>query len=101
MSESTAIATWSPDEAPAEHRPGASMKRPLIAVYGSSTIRETDPEYGLARDLGRALAEGGAYVMTGGYGGAMEACSRGCHEAGGHVVGVTVELFEARGPANR
>ncbi|HTM58651.1 MAG TPA: LOG family protein [Candidatus Udaeobacter sp.] len=77
------------------------MKRPLIAVYGSSTIRETDSEYRLALDLGRALARGGADVMTGGYGGAMEACSRGCHESGGHVVGVTVELFEARGPANR
>lgn len=77
------------------------MKRPLIAVYGSSTTREPDPEYRLALELGRALARGGADVMTGGYGGAMEACSRGCHEAGGHVVGVTVELFEPRGSANR
>jgi uncharacterized protein (TIGR00725 family) len=39
--------------------------------------------------------------MTGGYSGIMEACSRGACEAGGHVVGVTVELFETRGPANR
>jgi uncharacterized protein (TIGR00725 family) len=39
--------------------------------------------------------------MTGGYGGVMAACSRGAHEAGGHVVGVTVELFEQRGPVNR
>src|SRR5262245_12161996 len=38
--------------------------------------------------------------MTGGYGGAMAAVSRGAHEAGGHVIGVTVDLFERRGPVN-
>jgi uncharacterized protein (TIGR00730 family) len=77
------------------------MKRPLIAVFGSSTVRRTDPNYAMAELLGRRLAESGADLMTGGYGGAMEACSRGCHEAGGHVVGVTVEMFDSRGGANQ
>ena len=77
------------------------MKRPLIAVFGSSTLRPTDPEYVMAHQLGLRLAESGADLITGGYGGAMEACSQGCHEGGGHVVGVTVELFEARGGPNR
>jgi uncharacterized protein (TIGR00730 family) len=77
------------------------MKRPLIAVFGSSTLRRTDPDYRIAHELGATLALAGADVMTGGYEGAMEACSRGCHEAGGHVVGVTVQLFDARGGANR
>lgn len=75
--------------------------RPLIAVFGSSTAREGEPTYRLAHELGRELAEAGADVMTGGYSGTMEACSRGAHEAGGHVVGVTVDLFERRGPVNR
>lgn len=74
---------------------------PLVAVYGSSTVREGDATYALTRSLGRALAEAGFGVITGGYSGVMEAASRGAHEAGGHVVGVTVELFEKRGPANR
>ncbi len=74
--------------------------RPRIAVYGSSTVREDDPAYALARELGTELARAGAEVMTGGYGGIMEACSRGAAEAGGHVIGVTVELFEKRGPVN-
>jgi len=78
-----------------------SASRPLIAVFGSSTIAETDPSWRLAYDLGRELGLAGADVMTGGYGGAMAACSKGAHEAGAHVVGVTVELFERRGPANR
>jgi uncharacterized protein (TIGR00730 family) len=73
---------------------------PIVAVFGSSTFRADDPPWRLAHDLGRELARQGATVMTGGYGGVMEACSRGAHEAGGHVIGVTVELFEKRGPAN-
>lgn len=77
-----------------------SNHRPLIAVFGSSTAQESDPAWQLGHALGSALARAGAAVMTGGYGGAMAACSRGAHEAGGHVVGVTVELFERRGPVN-
>jgi hypothetical protein len=76
-------------------------RRPLVAVFGSSTIREPDPQYLEAEDLGRRLALAGADVITGGYGGAMEACSRGARQAGAHVVGVTLELFERRGPVNR
>ena len=78
-----------------------NAQRPLIAVFGSSTVSETDLSWRLGYELGRELARAGAGVMTGGYGGIMAACSRGAHEAGGHVVGVTVELFEARGPVNR
>lgn len=76
-------------------------QQPVIAVFGSSTVREGDRAWKLAHDLGRELALAGADVMTGGYSGAMEACSQGAHEAGGHVIGVTVDLFEKRGPANR
>jgi len=42
------------------------MKRPLIAVFGSSAPREDDPAYRRALQLGRALGRGGADVMTGG-----------------------------------
>src|SRR5439155_10014395 len=50
--------------------------RPLIAVFGSSTVKPGEGAYQLALDLGRELACAGAEVMTGGYGGAMEACSK-------------------------
>ena len=81
--------------------PRLTSSRPLIAVFGSSTARPGDAAWTLAHDLGRELALAGADVMTGGYNGVMEACSQGAHEAGGHVIGVTVELFEKRGPVNR
>jgi len=75
-------------------------RRPIVAVFGSSTVREHDDHWRDARELGSALARRGLATMTGGYGGAMAAVSRGAHEAGGHVIGVTVELFERRGPVN-
>ena len=65
----------------------------VAAVFGSARIREHDPEYGVARRMGQLLGAAGWTVMTGGYAGAMEAASRGAHEAGGHVVGVTVAAW--------
>lgn len=62
------------------------------------------PSYSAARELGVLLAEAGYIVATGGYGGVMEAASRGASEAGGHVIGVTCERIEALVPglvANR
>jgi uncharacterized protein (TIGR00725 family) len=67
---------------------------PRIAIYGSSTVTEDSRPYGDALELGAELARAGAVVMTGGYAGVMEAASRGAHEAGGHVIGVTLELFD-------
>lgn len=75
-------------------------QHPVVAVFGSSTMTENEPEYGRVVALGAELARAGMAVMTGGYNGAMAAASRGAREAGGHVIGVTVELFERRGPVN-
>jgi uncharacterized protein (TIGR00730 family) len=72
-----------------------------VAVFGSSTLGSADPGYAMGEKLGAALARAGAIVVTGGYLGAMEAVSKGAVEAGGRAIGVTVELFERRGPANR
>lgn len=69
-----------------------------IAVYGSSRITAADPEYHESREVGRLLAQAGYAVMTGGYGGVMEATSRGAAEAGGHVIGVTTSAIEAIRP---
>lgn len=78
----------------------ASDRRPVVAVFGSSTLREDEPAYAEVRALGAELARRDLAVMTGGYDGAMAAASRGANEAGGHVIGVTVEMFEKRGPVN-
>ena len=60
-----------------------------VSVFGGSFPREGDSAYAEAMELGRLLAGHGHTVLTGGYIGTMEAVSRGAHEAGGHVIGVT------------
>jgi uncharacterized protein (TIGR00725 family) len=67
-----------------------------VAVFGSSRPREGDADYEEARLLGRALAESGYSVCSGGYGGVMEAVSRGAKEKGGKTCGVTAEFFKAK-----
>jgi uncharacterized protein (TIGR00730 family) len=64
-----------------------------VTVFGGSRVEPHTEEYLAALQLGRALAERGFSVVTGGYNGVMEAVSRGAKEAGGHVIGVTVEVI--------
>ncbi|MBI3403871.1 MAG: LOG family protein [Acidobacteria bacterium] len=71
----------------------------IITVFGSSRPAESDPDYAEARALGAALAQKGFVVCSGGYGGVMEAVSRGAKESGGRVIAVTAEFFRAK--ANR
>lgn len=71
-----------------------------IAVFGSSEPVEGDPVYEAARATGRLLAASGFVVATGGYGGVMEAASRGAAESGGMTIGVTCSIFAER-RANR
>ena len=68
------------------------MKK-VISVFGSSRPREGEPEYAEAQSIGRELALAGFVVCNGGYGGIMEASSRGAKEAGGETIGVTVDAF--------
>jgi uncharacterized protein (TIGR00730 family) len=69
-------------------------KGSIIAVFGSNAPQAGEPDYETARALGRSLARAGYVVATGGYGGTMEAASRGAREAGGHVIGVTTSVFD-------
>jgi hypothetical protein len=73
---------------------------PVASVFGSARVTENDEEYLVAAETGRLLAESGWAVMTGGYHGAMEAASRGCGDAGGHVIGVTVAGWGDRSGPN-
>ena len=70
----------------------------VIAVYGSSRITPADPEYAEALQVGKLLGAAGYAVMTGGYGGVMEAASRGAAEVGARVIGVTTAAIEALRP---
>ena len=71
-------------------------KPKVITVFGSSRPAEGHGDYSEAVELGRALAEAGFAVCTGGYGGVMEGVSRGARDAGGRVLAVTSSFFRAR-----
>ena len=68
-----------------------------VTVYGSARFKEGDLYYELARSIGKALAENGFTVMTGGGPGVMEAANRGAKEGGGKSLGCNIALpFEQK-----
>jgi len=62
-----------------------------IGVMGSARLTESDEWWTRAHQLGVLLAGKGFVVVTGGYGGLMAAVSRGAYEAGGRVIGLTMQ----------
>ena len=71
---------------------------PAVTVFGSARTPESDPMYKAAREMGRALAESGLTVVTGGGPGIMEAANRGAYEAGGRSVGMNISLPMEQAP---
>lgn len=66
-----------------------------VTVFGGSAPQPGSPAYQQAYQLGELLGRSGHTALTGGYIGTMEAVSRGCGEAGGHVIGVTCDEIES------
>ena len=67
----------------------------IITVFGSSRPRDGEIDYQQARELGRELAVRDFCVCSGGYGGVMEAASRGAKESGGRTLAVTAKFFKS------
>src|SRR5262245_6503975 len=68
------------------------IDRPAVSIFGSARIVEESPTYEQARATGRAFAEAGFAVVTGGGPGVMAAANRGCKEGGGLSVGFNIAL---------
>lgn len=62
----------------------------VITSFGTAFLKTDDPLYSEIELLGKFIAEAGFNVCSGGYGGSMEAISRGAKQAGGFVTGITV-----------
>jgi uncharacterized protein (TIGR00730 family) len=71
---------------------------PAVSVFGSTRVREGDPEYQLAETMGQLLAETGFAVITGGGPGAMEAANKGAQSKGGASIGFNIRLPNQQRP---
>src|SRR3954465_9187774 len=72
--------------------------RPMIGVTGPAACDDQIAE--LARAVGRAIAERGAVLLTGGRSGVMEGASRGARDAGGLTPGALPGASAAESPPN-
>ncbi len=70
--------------------------RPIIAIIGAGDIKEDDLIYELAFELGKALIDNGYRIITGGYGGIMEAASRGGRASDKHCSGDIIGILPSR-----
>ena len=69
-----------------------------VAVFGRADLLAGSEGYAQAEELGSLLAGAGYVVLNGGYGGTMEAVSKGASRAGGRVEGVVCRAFPEREP---
>lgn len=72
------------------------MKK-LISVFGPSECNVDDALYQQAQAVGQQLAQHHFLVVSGSYEGVMEAVAKGATEVGGKAIGVTAEVYSARG----
>ncbi len=65
---------------------------PAVSIFGGARVPDSHPTYTLAREIGRALAEEGFAIITGGGPGAMEAANRGAKDVEAPSIGLNIKL---------
>ena len=72
----------------------------FATTFGASKAEPSDKEYKEGIELGKFLALSGFVVKCGGYGGLMEAVSKGVASVGGKCIGIGLEEFDRFRPKN-
>lgn len=67
----------------------------IVTIFGGARCSPDSAEYKSAFELGGSLARAGFTICTGGYFGVMEGASKGARDAGGRVLGITMNQFTA------
>lgn len=69
-----------------------------VTIYGSARFRPGEPYVAKAEELAGRLAKAGYAVITGGGPGIMEAGNKGAIDAGGHSIGLNIDLPHEQKP---
>jgi uncharacterized protein (TIGR00730 family) len=63
-----------------------------VSIFGSSRIKPNNKYYKLAEEIAYLLAKEGYAIITGSGSGIMEAANKGAKRAGGHSVGLNIQI---------
>lgn len=94
-SESKANSSWQIFKIMAEFVDGfeaLSKIGPCISIFGSARTLPSQPNYELAVEISKRLAEEGFGIISGGGPGIMEAANKGAQLGGGKSVGLNIDL---------
>jgi len=87
----------------AEIRQGLEMFAPYakqrkVSLFGSARTQSDDPRYQQGRAMGKALADAGFMVITGGGGGMMQAANEGAGEAQSFAININLPMEQQPNP---
>lgn len=68
----------------------------VITIFGSGLLTPDDELYSQIEQIGKLIAENKYVVCSGGYGGVMEAISKGAKSADGKTYGITVSAWKSK-----
>jgi uncharacterized protein (TIGR00730 family) len=69
-----------------------------VSIFGSSRIRPENKYYKLTEEIAYLLAKAGYAIITGSGPGVMEAANKGAKRAGGHSVGLNIQIPSEQKP---
>ena len=69
-----------------------------VSIFGSSRLKPDNKYYKLTEEIAYLLAKGGYAIITGSGPGMMEAANKGAKRAGGHSIGLNIQIPSEQKP---
>ena len=69
-----------------------------VSIFGSARTKPDSKYYKLGEEISYQLAKAGFAIITGSGSGMMEAANKGCRRAGGHSIGLNIQIPQEQKP---